>query len=115
MGRHYLRDIFEEKDMMKNPSLNLSLLCLVLKYLDLILWDLSFELHWRVDVHEWASNHHGLRSFVRALALSFFVSSRDHGSRRNISENVQFPAKIQHAPKSRTKSKTVKFGCQVAG
>ena len=35
--------------------------------------------------------------------------------RRNISENVQFPAKILHAPKSRTKSKTVKFGCQVAG
>ena len=35
--------------------------------------------------------------------------------RRNISENVQFPAKIQHAPKSRTISKTVKFGCQVVG
>ena len=46
---------------------------------------------------------------------SSFVLLRDHGSRRNISENVQFPAKIQHAPKSRTKSKTVKFGCQVAG
>ena len=46
---------------------------------------------------------------------SSFVLLRDHGSRRNISENVQFPAKIQHAPKSRTKLKTVKFGCQVAG
>ena len=46
---------------------------------------------------------------------SLFVLLCDHGSRRNISENVQFPAKIQHAPKSRTKSKTVKFGCQVAG
>ena len=46
---------------------------------------------------------------------SSFVLLRDHGSRRNISENVHFPAKIQHAPKSRTKSKTVKFGCQVAG
>ena len=34
---------------------------------------------------------------------SSFVLLRDHGSRRNISENVQFPAKIQHAPKSRTK------------
>ena len=33
---------------------------------------------------------------------STFVLLRDHGSRRNISENVQFPAKIQHAPKSRT-------------
>ena len=46
---------------------------------------------------------------------SFFVLLRDHGSHRNIFENVQFPAKIQHAPKSKTKSKTVKFGCQVAG
>ena len=46
---------------------------------------------------------------------SSFVLLHDHGSCRNISENVQFPAKIQHAPKSRTKSKTVKFGCQVAG
>ena len=45
---------------------------------------------------------------------SSFVLLRDHGSRRNISENVKFPAKIQHAPKSRSKSKTVKFGCQVA-
>ena len=35
--------------------------------------------------------------------------------RQNISENVQFPVKMQHAPKSRTKSKTVKFGGQVAG
>jgi len=35
--------------------------------------------------------------------------------RQNISENVQFPVKMQHAPKSRTKSKMVKFGCQVAG
>ena len=46
---------------------------------------------------------------------SSFVLLRDHESRRNISENIQVPAKIQHAPKSRTKSKTVKFGCQVAG
>ena len=34
---------------------------------------------------------------------------------QNISENVPFPVKMQYAPKSRTKSKTVKFGCQVAG
>ena len=71
MGRRYLRDIFEEKDRMKNTSLNLSLLCLALKYLDLILWTLSFGLHWRVDVHEWASSLHGLWSFVRALAFIF--------------------------------------------
>ena len=53
------------------PSLNLSLLCLAPQYLDLILWALSFGLHWRVDVHEWASSLHGLWSFVRALAFVF--------------------------------------------
>ena len=47
------------------------LLCLAPKYLDLILWALSFGLHWRVDVHERASNHHGLRSFVWALVFVF--------------------------------------------
>ena len=47
---------------MENPSLNISLLFLAPKYLDLILWALSFGLHWRVD-------HHGLRSFVQALAF----------------------------------------------
>ena len=56
---------------MENPSLNLSLLCLAPKYLDLILWVLSFGLHWRVDVHKWASSLHGLWSFVRALAFVF--------------------------------------------
>ena len=56
---------------MENPSLNISLLCLAPKYLDLILWALSFGLHWRVDMHERAYNHHGLRSFVRALAFDF--------------------------------------------
>src|SRR6185312_17490323 len=69
VGRRYLRDFFEGKDKMENPSLNISLLCLALKYLNLILWALSFGLHWRVDVHERASNHHGLRSFVWALAF----------------------------------------------
>ena len=56
---------------MENPSLNLSLLCLASKYLDLILWALSFVLHWRVDVHEQAYNHHGLQSYVRVLAFVF--------------------------------------------
>src|SRR6185437_2633268 len=67
--RRYLRDFFEEKDRMENPSLNLYLLCLAPKYLDLILWVLSFGLHWRVDVHERASSHHGLWSFVWAFGL----------------------------------------------
>ena len=61
---------------MENLSFNLSLLCLTPKYLDLILWALSFGLHWRVDVHEWASNHHGLRSFVWALAFVFLRCHR---------------------------------------
>jgi len=56
---------------MENPSLNLSLLCLAPKYLDLILWALSFGLHWRVDVDGRAFNNHGLRSFVWALAFIF--------------------------------------------
>ena len=56
---------------MENPSLIISLLCLAPKYLDLILWALSFRLHWREDVHERASNHHGLQSFVRDLAFVF--------------------------------------------
>ena len=71
MGRRYHRDFFEGKDRMENPSLNISLLCLALKYLNLILWALSFGLHWRVDVHERASNHHGIWSFVRDLAFVF--------------------------------------------
>jgi len=51
---------------------------------------------------------------VRALLLILHLSPVVT-LRQNISENVQFPAKMQHAPKSKTKSKTVKFGCQVAG
>ena len=61
IGLHYLRDIFEGKDRTENHSLNLYFLCLAPKYLDLILWALSFGLHWKVDVHERASSHHGLR------------------------------------------------------
>ena len=71
VGRRYLRDFFEGKDRTENPSLNLYLICLALKYLDLILWALSFGLHWRVDVHERASSRHGLWSFAWALAFVF--------------------------------------------
>ena len=56
---------------MENSSLNISLLCLAPKYLDLILWALSFGLYWRVDVNERASNHHDLWSFAWALAFVF--------------------------------------------
>jgi hypothetical protein len=67
--------------MTENPSLNLYLLCLAPKYLDLILWALSFGLHWRVDVHERASSYHGLWSFVWALAFVFLrVTARSWGS-----------------------------------
>ena len=59
------------RERTENPSLNLYLLCLSPKYLDLILWALSFGLHWRVDVHERASSRHGLWSFAWALAFVF--------------------------------------------
>ena len=71
VGRRYLRDFFEGNDRTGNPSLNLYLLYLAPKYLDLILWALSFGLHWRVDVHERASSRHGLWSFVWALTFVF--------------------------------------------
>ena len=54
--------------------------------------------------------HFRVRVLLLILHLSPVVTLR-----QNISKNVQFPAKMQHAPKSKTKSKTVKFGCQVAG
>ena len=83
---------------MENPSLNIYLLCLAPKYLDLILWALSFGLHWRVDMHERASNHHGLRSFVRALAF-IFVSSRDRGPRLFMLQNWSKTCKNKVPPK----------------
>ena len=82
---------------MENHSLNISLLCLAPKYLDLILWALSFGLHWRLDMHEWASNHHGLRSFVRAS--SFFVSSRDRGPPHFVLQNWTKTCKNEVPPK----------------
>ena len=75
---------------MENPSLNLYLLCLAPKYLDLC--PLGFIGGWMCM--------NGLlvvMAFGHLLGLwpsSFFVLLRDHGSRRNIFENVQFPAKI---------------------
>ena len=66
---------------MENPSLNISLLCLAPKYLDLILWALSFGLSWRIDVHEWASNQHGHWSSNWALAFVFLrVGARSRAS-----------------------------------
>jgi len=48
---------------------------------------------------------------VRALLLILHLSPVVT-LRQNISENVQFSVKMQHTPKSKTKSKTVKFGCK---
>ena len=91
--RRYLRDFFEEKDRMKNPSLNISLLCLAPKYLDLILWGLSFGLHWRVDVHECASNQHGL------WPSSFSMLALDHGPRHFMLQNRPKTCKNEVPPK----------------
>ena len=63
----YLR----EKDRIGNLSLNLHLLCLIAKYLDLIFVGWSFGLSWRMDVHKWVSNQHGFWSFLWALAFVF--------------------------------------------
>jgi hypothetical protein len=85
---------------MENPSLNIYLLCLAPKYLDLILWALSFGLHWRVDVHE-----HGpliIMAFDPLFGLwplSFFVSSRDRGSRHFMLQNWSKTCKIEVPPK----------------
>src|SRR6185503_16309649 len=61
---------------MENPSLNISLLCLIPKYLDLILWVLSFGLHWRVDVHERTSLQfaHGNSQLILSLKLARTLS-----------------------------------------
>src|SRR6185436_645996 len=69
------------KDRIGNPSLNLYLLCLIPKYLDLIFVGLALWLSWRMDVHELASNQHGLWSFLWALAFVFLrVSARSRAS-----------------------------------
>ena len=73
----YLR----EKDRIGNPSLNLYLLCLIPNTLISSLWAWSFGLSWRMDVHEWASNQHGLWSFLWALAFVFLrVSAQSRAS-----------------------------------
>ena len=69
------------KDRIENPSLNLYLLCLIPKYLISSLWAWSFGLSWRMDVDEWASNQHGICSFLWALAFVFLrVSARSRAS-----------------------------------
>ena len=101
---------------MENPSLNISFLCLAPKYLDLILWALSFGLYWRVDVHEMASNHHGLRSFVRGFGLRLSFCHRVIvGLVISCSKIGQKPAKMKYLQNICANVKTVKFGCQVAG
>ena len=84
---------------MENPSLNLSLHCLAPKYLDLILWALSFGLHWRVDVHEGASSRHGLCPLFGLWPSSFFVLMRDHGPRRFMLQNWSKTYKNEVPPK----------------
>ena len=45
------------------------------------LWAWSFGLSWRTDVHEWASNQHGIWSFLWALAFVFLRISARYGLR----------------------------------
>ena len=72
---------------MENPSLNISLLCFAPKYLDLILWALSFGLHWRVDVHEWALVFMAFGSLFELWPSSFFMSSCDREPRHFMLQN----------------------------
>ena len=81
------------KDRIENPSLNLHLLCLIPKYLDLVFVGLVFGLSWRVDVHEWASNQHGL------WPSSFSVLALDHGPRRFMLQNRPKTCKNEVPPK----------------
>ena len=90
---------------MENPSLNISLLCLAPKYLDLILWALSFGLHWRVDVHERASNHHGLRlSSCHRVIVGLVISCSKIG---------QKPAKMKYHQNICTNAKTTNNWAEV--
>ena len=84
---------------MENPSLNVSLLCLAPKYFDLILWALSFGLHWRVDVHERASNHLAFDPLFGLWPSSFFVSSRDCGPHHFVLQNWSKTCKNEAPPK----------------
>ena len=69
------------KDRIGNPSLNLHLLCLIRSILISSSWAWSFGLYWRMDVHEWAPNQHGLWSFLWVLAFVFLrVSARSRAS-----------------------------------
>ena len=87
------------KDRIGNPSLNLHLLCLIPKYLDLTLWAWSFGLSWRMDVHEWTSNQHGLWSFFGVWPSSFSVLALDHGPRHFMLQNRPKTCKKKVPPK----------------
>ena len=84
---------------MENPSLNLYLLCLAPKYLDLILWALSFGLHWSVDVHEQASSRMAFGPLLGLWPSSFFVLLRDHGPRHFMLQNWPKTCKNEVPPK----------------
>ena len=86
------------KDRIGNPSLNLHLLCLIPKYLDLIfvgsvLWALL----------EWASNQHGLWSFFGLWPSSFSVLALDHRAHHFM---------LQNRPKTCTNEVPPKYMCK---
>ena len=71
------------KDRIGNPSLNLHLLCLIPKCMNGL----------RMDVHEWASNQHGLWS------SSFSVLALNHGPHRFMLQNRPKTCKNEVPPK----------------
>ena len=84
---------------MENPSLNISLLCLAPKYLDLILWASSFGLYWRVDVQNGPLIIMVFGPLFGLWPSSFFVSSRDRRPRRFMLQNWSKTYKNEVPPK----------------
>ena len=90
---------------MENPSLNISLLCLAPKYLDLILWVCLLGF-----IGGWICMNGPL--IIMAFdplfgfwPLSFFVSSRDRGPRHFMLQNWSKTCKNEVPPKYMCKHK----------
>ena len=98
---------------MENPSLNLSLLFLALKYLDLILWALSFGLHWRVDMHERALIIMAFDPLFGLWPSSFFVSRVIVGLAISCSKIGQKPAKTKYLQNICANAKTTNNWAEV--
>ena len=90
--RHYLREL--DRGACRPSS---SIFCLsprVLRFRALVL-----GLSWKVDMHEWASNQHGLWSSLWALAFVFLRVSARSRTRHFMLQNRQKTCKNEVPPK----------------